>query len=256
MKVEWRTGIGYGDFVTGLGYSRNLYYKSGLPLQFLFHWKNSKDFYYTEKDKETLFHRFEYIESLFERVPVDISHKFNSFPGYRFLNQFDEFNYLHGLGRTNLVPEYKKIAVLWTTRNNKEFPGIHKDPVFDKWDRITGIVRDHGYDVVEIDYRTPVREVIELIRISEFGIGYDGLAHQLYKFMWKPLIVFCGRLSLNKLLIPWAKLYTNSNDFEKEGVDRSLLYSEMSMSKVSDEYDEYLSKTIDYRSHPLYNRYT
>lgn len=256
MNVEWRTGIGYGDFVTGLGYSRNLYYKSQRYLKFLFHWKDSKDFLYTSADRETLFERFEYIESLFEPVPVQIDHRFNSFPNYRFLNQFDEFNYLHGLSKINLIPEHKKTVVLWTTRRNKEFPGKHKDPVYDKWDRVVSIVKEYGYDVVEVDYRTPVSEVIELIRISEFGIGYDGLAHQLYKFMWKPLIVFCERLSLNKLLIPWAKLYSNINDFEKDGLDKAVLSSEITMSKISIEYDRYILQTIDYSKHPLYNRYT
>lgn len=256
MKVEWRTGIGYGDFVTGLGYGRNLSHRTGEDIDFIFHWKDEKNFIYKKDDSETLFDRFQYINTILEPTSVRYNHRFQSSPSYRFFNQFEEFNYLHGLSRARLVPEYKKIAVLWTSLKNKEFPGSHKDPVFKDWDKIIQIVEESGYEIIEVDYTTPVKDVIEYIRICDFGIGYDGLAHQLFKFMWKPLIVFCERFSLNNLLIPWATLVNSFSNFKSKGLEACIKESEKNMNRISVEYDRYLITPFDHLSHPLYNRYT
>lgn len=255
MNVEWRTGIGYGDFVTGLGYARNLQAKNDVDVNIKFHWIFNQYEKYSPNDPETLYERFEYINSiLVPNTNITYQHEFKSTPSFRFHNQLDEFNYLHGLSRTTLPTEKKNLVVVWTTRNNIEFPGEWKDPVHKDWSLIINILKHYGYEVVEVDYRTPIKEVIELIRVCKFGIGYDGLIHQLFKFMWKPLIVFCKRTELNKLLMPWAHLMSSVNDFVNSDINEVIELSNVKMNTIDLEYSRYLRKPFDFDTHPLYNK--
>jgi hypothetical protein len=257
MNIEWRTGIGYGDFVTGLGYAHTSRLKYERPIDITFHWKDDKNHLYSPLDTETLFDRFQYIESIFKQTDgITIHHKFNSNPKFRFYNQLDEFNPLHGLWYTNLEPqETKKKVVLWTTDFNIEFPGINKDPAHKHWLDIRAKLHMSGYDIYEVTYRTPIKQVIRHINECEFGIGYDGLAHQLFKFMWKPLIVFCKRKPLNSVLIPQAVLEDNPKRFLDSNIKNYVRASQKRVEEVKQLHQNYISEKKDATKHELYNSF-
>lgn len=255
MNIEWRSGIGYGDFVTGLGYSRNWAIKTKREINITFHWNHEKSFLFSKKDPETIIDRFNYINSiLIPNNNVYIDHKFNSNPKFRFINQLDEFNPLHGLNSSifdNITKSNK--VVIWTTNNNISFPGTIKDPVNEKWKDIISLLKEDGYEVVEVDYRTPIVDVIEHIRTCSFGIGYDGLVHQLFKFMWKPLIVFCKRFDLVELLIPWAYKLKDANEFLFSDYTKYIKISEKLMHDYKNRYKNYLNEYVEIEKHGLYN---
>jgi hypothetical protein len=46
-----------------------------------------------------------------------------------------------------------------------------------------------GYDVVELCYRTPIREATYHINTCDFIICYDGMWHYIAKNFMKPMIV-------------------------------------------------------------------
>ena len=52
LDIEWKTGVGYGDFVTGLGYAHTTCLKYQTPVNINFHWNHSKDFKFTLKSKD------------------------------------------------------------------------------------------------------------------------------------------------------------------------------------------------------------
>lgn len=256
LNVEWNTGVGYGDFVTGLGYAHTASVKYNTPVNLTFHWKNSKDYIYHPKDPETIVDRCNYIHSIFTPVSeVKINHKFNSSPGFRFYNQLDERNPLHGLWHTVLTPSKTKSVALWTSEHNFEFPGFNKDPAAHLWPVIQKKLQKAGYKINEITYRTPVQEAIKIINECEFGIGYDGLAHQLFKFMWKPLIVFCRRTNLNSLLIPQAVLEPEPTVFIVSEIES---YIQNSLSKVNEikiKHERYIKEGGDATKSKFYNTF-
>lgn len=254
LDVQWRAGVGYGDFVTGLGYAHTISLKCQVPVNINFHWNHSKDFQFSPSDPETIVSRCDYVYGVMKKSPlVTYSHTFNSKPPYRFINQFDEFNPLHGLWYTELKCNESKNVVLWTSRKNINFPGKDKDPAFRHWNKIEDKLRSLGFSVIEVTYRTPVQEKIDLIRDCAFGIGYDGLAHQLFKFMWKPVIVICGRIGLNKLLIPQAALEHSPEKFLENDLEVYLGISRSNIERLKQEHKKYYNSFMNPYEHKLYN---
>lgn len=257
MLIEWKGGIGYGDFVTGLCYAHSWRIKSKESVEFVIHWKANKGFLYNKNDPETILERFEYIKSIL--VPVDnlnITHKFNSAPEYRFINQFDEFNPLHGIWYNSLKKTQEKSnkVVVWTTKNNTEFPGIRKDPVNRYWETIIKILKFDGYDVIEVDYRTPIKELINHIKTCSFGVGYKGMAYQLFKIMWKPLIVFTTIKNMTQIAIPWAYILDSPEKFINSDYTKFIKKSFDDMLMIEREHKIYLTEYVDVKKHELYNK--
>lgn len=255
MNVKWRTGVGYGDFVTGLGYAHTASIKYQVPVEIEFHWNHSKDYLFSSDDPETIVDRCEYIYSIMKKNPmVGVSHKFNSPHKFRFYNQLDEFNPLHGLWYSSLKHTTKsKHVAIWTAENNLTFPGQLKDPVNQRWNEVREKLSD--YKIEEITYRTPVREAIDIIRRCEFGIGYDGLAHQLFKFMWKPIIVFCRRTKLNRLLIPQALLHENVESFLNRDIDSQVKESRERVLFFKAKHQQYMNEKMIAHEHRLFNTF-
>lgn len=255
FNIQWRSNEGYGDFISGLGYSHSSVIKYQRPVNITFHWPNAREHLFSDKDNETIFFRFEQI--LAELKPVDgltINHVFNSVPKFRFINQLEEFNPLHGLWYPKEIVEQKNNLVLfWSSKHNVTFPGYDKDPCHDSWEEIIDALRCDGYDVIEITYRTPIKEVISLIKTCEFGIGYEGMVHQLFKVFWKPLIVATRRKSLNELLIPQATIVTNPEELLYSPIQTHVKRSKENIKKLLVEHIKYVKETQDPTKHKLYN---
>lgn len=255
FEIKWGTGVGYGDFVTGLGYAHSSAIKYQTPVNIEFHWNHSKDHLFSHLDSETIVERCDYIHSIMRPLPiVSVSHVFDSNPDLRFYNQLDEFNPLHGLWYTDIPANTEpKHVALWTTDFNVSFPGHWKDPVNKRWKDIRSKLSN--YVIEEITYRTPVKEAIEIINRCEFGIGYDGLAHQLFKFMWKPLFVFCDRKWLNNILVPQAVLLSNADEFINANVDELLIQAQEKVDRVKKNHLVYINTKMKANEHPLFNTF-
>lgn len=255
LEIDWKSGYGYGDFVTGLGYAHNASIRYEMNVNLTFHWTHDINHKETPLDPETIVERMYCVLDILEPLSsVTINHKMNSELGCRFINNLEEFNPLHGLWHTNLRMEYTNNVVLWTSKHNTTYPGVSKDPALEDWSAIVKWIEDKGYVVKEVTYRTPVAEVIELIRTCSFGIGYDGLVHQLFKFFWKPLIVVCHREELNNLLIPQASIVKSSNDLFDIGLDRCIEDSKARCDKFKIMHREWLCNKENPYNHPLYNQ--
>lgn len=256
FRIDWRSKEGYGDFITGLGYSHSSVLKYQRPVHINFHWPNPKNYLLSDKDKEPIFFRFEHVFSWFKPVKnLTITHQFNSIPDYRFINELEEFNPLHGLWYSNKQLSVQSgLVVLWTSRYNLSFPGYHKDPLYDHWDKIVDQLKLLGYTVVEVTYRTPIKEVMNLIAKCEFGIGYEGMIHQLFKFMWKPLIVCSSRVDLTKLLIVQASIITDPAQLIYKDISRYIIESKNNIRKALMQHKKYVEDIQDPTKHPLYNK--
>jgi hypothetical protein len=109
--------------------------------------------------------------------------------------------------------------------------------------------------IEEITYRTPVKEAIEIINRCEFGVGYDGLAHQLFKFMWKPLFVFCDRKWLNNILVPQAVLLSNPDEFINDDIDKLLIQAQEKVERIRTNHLVYINTKMKADEHPLFNTF-
>lgn len=256
FEIQWRSNEGYGDFVGGMGYAHSSVIKYQRPVKINFHWPNSINSYFSNLDKETITERFNHILSYMR--PVDgltITHTYNSIPNYRFINQLEEFNFLHGLWYSNHeLKTIPNLVVHWSSRHNVNFPGYHKDPAYDIWDKILDRIKDQGFNVVEVTYRTPIKETMELIANCRFGIGYEGMIHQLFKFMWKPLIVTSQREKLAKLLAPQACVITDPKKLLHHDILTYVKFSEKEIDKYLILHDLYMNSAQDPTKHLLYNK--
>jgi hypothetical protein len=256
FRIEWRSKEGYGDFITGLGYAHSSVIKYNRPVHINFHWPNSKDHLLSSADKEPIYTRFNHILSWFRPVNnLTITHKFNSIPKYRFINELEEFNPLHGLWYPNrqLTTE-SNLVVFWSSKHNLEFPGYHKDPLYDHWDIVVDQLKELGYNVVEVTYRTPIKEAMNLISRCEFGVGYEGMIHQLYKFMWKPLVVASQRVSLSRLLCAQAAIITEPKQLINRDIERYVSESKSNIKQLLIQHEIYMSKVQDPTMHELFNK--
>lgn len=253
LRIEWRSGFGYGDFVTGLGYAHNASIKYQTPVEINFHWSHDLNHKETPEDPETIIDRMWYVYSTMKHLSdVSVNVTTNSTPEWRFINNLDEYNAIHGIWLNNLEMIETDTVVLWRSKYNTFFPGVLKDPIWDKWDNVIDWLTDQGYRVHEVTYRTPVEEVIEAIRVCKFGIGYDGMVHQLFKYLWKPLIVLCERHPLNKLLVPTAALEKDVSNMFENGIDFYLEASYRKIKRVEQHHNLFLSDHKNYNDHSDY----
>ena len=256
FNIEWRAAEGYGDFITGLGYAHASVIKYQRPVHINFHWPNPKDYLLSDIDKESIYYRFNHILSYMRPVEgLTISHKFSSKPAYRFINELEEFNPIHGLWYTKDEPKVRPgLVAFWSSRHNLSFPGYHKDPLYDHWHTVKSNLEKEGYDVVEITYRTPIAEVMKIITTCEFGVGYEGMIHQLFKFTWRPIVIASQRVKLTNLLAVQGAIVTRPEDLLFEHISTHVTRSKKKIKKALIEHEKYLNDKQDPTKHELYNK--
>ena len=256
FKIQWRSKEGYGDFITGLCYAHSSTIKYNRPVHINFHWPNPKNYLLSDKDKESILYRFEHIQSRLKPVRgLTVTHEFASIPEYRFINELEEFNPLHGLWYPKKdFPIEKGLVVVWTSKHNLEFPGYHKDPIYDNWEKVFDKLRGEGYNIREVTYRTPIKEVMDLMQRSEFGVGYEGMVHQLYKFLWRPIVIASKRVSLATLLAPQGTIVTKPEQLLKEDINKYVDISKKNIKRLLAEHRKYILDKQDPTKHKLYDK--
>lgn len=215
-KIEAKMTPGVGDLmcVLNIAHLRSFYTQKSVNL--ILHWYHDEDFLYHFEDPETILERFHYINNFYDKrfADVKIDHIFNSnnlrlqhhrFFGYTRnlklegnIQKRARLRYNDWYFRKMNATSIKKKVVLWTQVNNAQEPRLFKRP-FDRqqWDQVIGILEMQGYDVIEIDYRTPISEVFYHIRTAEVCLCYEGMWHYVAKNMCKPIIVLTKDLITN-----------------------------------------------------------
>lgn len=250
---------GMGDLMCAMNvaHMRSLYLQDRVHLEL--HWYHDKDFLYHFEDPETIIERFEYINNFYFKkfVEVDITHVFNSTDMKLHFNRYEnftrkrvdidagkreKFRYNDWLFRTDIdkTPVPGKV-VLWTPVWNAQDPRRFKIPFpKEKWDEVKDIITIQGYDIVEIDYRTPISEVLYHIRTCEVCLCYEGMWHYIARNMCKPMIVLTKDNITNyhtpdALIYKVRKVEEHSTRFFYEfdrRVARAKLFSEMQKKRM------------------------
>jgi hypothetical protein len=242
-EIKWRGGVGYGDTLNTITYSYSCTVRYDQPVYTVIHWPFDVNYKHITDDPETVIERFNYVESTVSRGAHEVTfdHVFlNKIPSFRYINNPDHNNPLHGVWYHNQRQTITKKVVVWSSRHNVDTVGHFKDPSIDQWDELIDWLTSQGYQVVEVTYRTPIDEVIHHINECCMGIGYDGMIHQLFKYLWKPIIVVCKRFELNQLLVPQAALVGSIDEIYNYGLDVLFKQSEINMRRVKKAHQRYL----------------
>lgn len=207
-RFELFTEYLMGDAMTLLNMIHNYCNTNNDTALAIFHWPNNESWLYHYEDPETASERIDYIHQFYkDSHKVNIEHIFNS-PINKKLKRnhimsddevynWDFINPVQGettlraewlFDRRFKLPPIENKVTIWSYKNNASKPKDWKTAVGD-WDNILDLLNKFGYNVTEIDYRTPIREAMWHINTSQFLVSYDGMWHYISKNLAKPHFV-------------------------------------------------------------------
>lgn len=221
LKLKFKGTVGVGDFMHGLNVAYCRSYYMGAPVTLDFHWYHDEDYLYHFEDPETIIERFEYIHNFYNKtdVEVKVNHIFNSDNMSLYANRFEGYSRIRKGGKRDSLKwndwMFRKLPVatqpgkivMWNPLSNAEEPRPFKR-TFDRedWNKVISIIEMQGYTVTEIDYRTPISEVMYHIATCECTLSYEGMWHYVAKNMMKPMIVLT-KDNITKYHTPHALIY-------------------------------------------------
>lgn len=207
-EVDWKGTPGVGDILFGLNAVHMMVHmirkRRELPyMNMNVYWNHDKDFLYHFEDPETIIERADYLHNFYyDKSSVRINHIFNSKD--REIVKLRHRGFQRERGPTATLdgipswlfrkdvwcdkPNPNKV-VFWRPLFNKEEPPTWKRAFTEEdWDKIISILQMNDFELVELTYRTPVREALYHIRTCRFCVFYDGMWQYIAKNLCKPVI--------------------------------------------------------------------
>lgn len=206
-KVRWRGTWGVGDAMQALNCCHNYSFHNKKKVNLEMHWEHGEDYLHHPDDPETIIQRMEWIHNQYHRQDdVTLTHVYNSdlfeHGNVNPNNKKDRFYFDSNAFDPKesapndwvfkpeaFVPKKKKI-VIWTPHYNSEPPRKWKRFLTkDDWGVIISSLRWEGWILVELTYRTPIKDVFKQIQEADFIVCYDGMWHYIARNFGKPLFV-------------------------------------------------------------------
>ena len=206
-KVRWRGTWGVGDFQHALNVCHQYCFDYRIKVNLEMHWQHAKDYLHHPKDPETIVERMEWLHTKYHRQEdVTVTHVFNSdlFEAgnvnpnrekARFYFDSDKYHPTSAppndwiFKEEEFVPKKRKI-VIWTPHYNSEPPrGWKKFLTNDDWHDIIKLLTWEGWILVELTYRTPIKDAYKQIQECDFIFSYDGMWHYIAKNFGKPIFI-------------------------------------------------------------------
>lgn len=271
IVVDSWTTPGVGDYMFALNrahwFKRALGSKNKGPMTINFHWYHDKDHLHHFEDPETIVERLDYTKNYYKNYrSLDINHIFNSedemlkkqrmrFSSVDRRGEITNFNVdRHMYDNTwsfrlnTYAKEDMKKVVIWRPLFNAEVPREWKRVVEnDMWDNAIDILRSMGYYVVELCYRSPIREVFYHIKTCHFVMCYDGMWHYIAKNFMKPMIV-TSRSTITKYHTPHAMMWHEMGN-DKNLLDKLKGFHDPVDGVMFTPYQEMMKAAYDYRDY-------
>ena len=217
--IKAKGTIGLGDCMAALNIAhfRSFIWQKKVILEN--HWYHDEDYQYHFEDPETIVEKFDYFAKFYEPANVEIKHVFNSpnkglykqrYQHHRGIIKDQDYRAWSFRKEMVLKEPIKNKIVMWRQTFNADIPKNYKR-IFDNdgWNTVAQSLRNQGYTIAEIDYRTPISEVMYHISTCEATVGYEGMFHYVAKNFWKPMIIFT-RDNISKLHTPHALLFARA----------------------------------------------
>ena len=198
-EIDWKGTPGMGDAMFGLNVAHNTARRLNKSVQIKYHWYYDARKQYHCEDPETLIERIEYVNNFYHnQKDVSVVHTFDSNDGNVYTNRYigtdesrhnAEVNTWKFRDSANLKTDENKV-VFWRPTFNAEMPRNWKLLLsHEDWDKAISNLEMHGYNPVELTYRTPIHEAMFHINTCKFVVCYDGMWHYIAKNFWKPMLV-------------------------------------------------------------------
>lgn len=198
--IRWKTTVGIGDTMYGMNIAHMRAFVNQKPTTFELHFFHDKNYTYHYEDPETVYERFEYIRKHYlwtDMVNIKVVTNSNDYALYKKFyegitrrNYSELYRYWSFNPTLDTTPVNRKICLWRPTGNLRQQLSNDKHILLDwEWQRLIDRLQDFGWDIAEIDYRTPIREAMYHIRTCECCLSYEGMWHYVAKNMFKPHIV-------------------------------------------------------------------
>jgi len=213
LDIQWKGKIGYGDIVSPICYAYNLSHKLNLNVNLTFRWEYDSQQKIVDSDPESLWERACFIEQMCYRAKtkVNIIHKFN------YPLDINHTNYDWNINKEDIFHNYwfpkfpnkqsSNLIVVNSTIGNKlslkEYGKDWKDPAAKFWPQIVEKLKSKGYDIVIVDYRTPIKILFNFLSEARGFVGYHGTAAWPARFMHVPSILLADS-TLTFTAFPYA----------------------------------------------------
>ena len=199
-NIRWKTTVGIGDTMYGMNIAYMRAFINQKPTNFNLHFYHSKDYFYHYEDPDTVYERFEYVKQRYmwpEIVNLDIVIDSKDYALYKTFytgiqrrSRSELYRYWALDPTLDTTSISRKICFWRPTNNLRQQIGNDKHILLDwEWQRLADRLTDFGWDIVEIDYRTPISEALYHIRTCECCLSYEGMWHYIAKNLFKPHIV-------------------------------------------------------------------
>lgn len=223
IDIQWKGKIGYGDVVSPICYAHNLSKHLEQKVKLTFRWDHGPEHKVAERDPETLPARATFLHSIAEKEGTDVElvHSYNDPLDINHTNydwsvvgkdQYHNFWLTDNEYRWR--PFKGKYIVLNTTLGNiqtlKEYGKSWKDPLGSNWEQVVDCLRyQHKQPFVEVDYRTPVAELVDLLVNARGFIGYHGTAAWVSRYIGTPTVLVAEGSTLTYNSFPTARVRNN-----------------------------------------------
>ena len=225
--VSWRGTPGVGDFMWALNCVHRYCYENKKQVVLEFHWEHDENHLHHFEDPETIIERLEYIHNFYHRKDdVQVKHVYGETTRYSdwkfsddFVREKDGTRRIAAINRghknrfyfesgawTDRVGEPAPISdwtfrpmerkknplkiVIWRPTFNAELPRTWKRLLtHEQWDDIISLMRQAGLHVVELTYRTPVREAMYHLSTCRQVVCYDGMWHYIARNFQVPMVI-------------------------------------------------------------------
>lgn len=222
IVIDWKGKVGYGDIISPICYAHNVSYKLKTHVRLVFHWATDPwDTQYT-RDPEILWQRADIINSLCRKknTQVEMHHVFDSILPFnhsnydwnvvgkdRFHNYWMPDRIIRGTSNTIVVNSTQGNQV-----SLKEYGKSWKDPAALLWSDIIQRL-ERRYKVVVVDYRTPLRFMIQQLQNAKGFIGYHGTAAWVARMFHTPSVLFADGGSLTRNAFFFADIHKSVDGY-------------------------------------------
>ena len=249
IDIQWKGKIGYGDIVSPICYAHNLSYKLNTRVDLTFRWSTGPQHKIDARDPETLWERASFLSTICEkdRTDVNIIHRFDNPLDINHTNYDWDIvgkdpyhNYWVPRGQKQHRP--RGLIVVNTTEGNsvslKDYGKEWKDPIANDWLYLTVCLKQRGYEVVTVDYRTPVRRLWDLLQYAQGFIGYHGTAAWVARLAHTPSVIFSrgGKLTSNAFFYSCVCTGPEHVDKTVENIDELFAKSQQAIDVSRDFY--------------------
>ena len=243
IDIQWKGKVGYGDIVSPICYAHNVSNKLQVPVNLTFRWEHGPEHKINPYDPETLWERACYIERTCYKgsTNVTVLHKFKhpldiNHTSYDWAIVGKDSLHNYWFPKTPNKPSTNLIVVNSTENNSlslADYGKAWKDPVAALWPDIIQRLEQRGFEVEVVDYRTPIKYLINILQQARGFVGYHGTAAWPAKFMHVPMVLFANGGSLTSTSFRYAIVEKQVANWKKV-VDNIEQHFDASRQRIED----------------------